>query len=791
MAKVDLHIHSLYSRYPSNWFLKKIDASESYTKPETLYQMAKERGMAFATITDHDEISGSLMLAEKYADAFTGTEISTYFPEDGCKIHLLAYGLTGRQFEEIQRIRNDIYQLRDFLVEQKLAHAVAHATCPLNARLSISHLEKLVLLFDNFETANGAKSHLSNGVWEEYLRQLTAEKIATLQARHGIKPLRQDSWIKGFTGGSNDHAGLHIGLTYTSGEATDINEFLGLIRDRQTVAGGRCNYFTDFIFAIGKVALDLAQNKGHKIGGGFPLSNLIDFIYKEKRASLKDRLAITLLKADRSNVIKRRVAQLIDDIRRQEKPSVEKNLELLYSAITDISDDIIIKQINAAVNNIDKGNIDKLLDGLSDSMPAIFLSVPFFLGTMSLNNNRPLLNQLSEQLPTKRSRKILWFSDTFNDMNGVSVTLKKLGWKFSASGIDFRFASALLETELSDELPPNFMNLEACYSFRLPYYKQYIVKIPSLLKALKKFNEYEPDEIFISTPGPMGMLGALTAKLFNIPMTGIYHTDFYLELKEIVEDDSIVETMEGYTRWFYSLMDDIKVPTTSYMDILERRGYDRSKMSIFPRHIDKNIFSYCPPEKLNGAKLHLPAGLNLLYVGRISKDKNLEFLINVYREARRRVDDINLIVTGNGPFLKVMKAELDHDRRVVFTGRLPNETLPLIYSQAHTLVFPSITDTFGMAVLEAQCCRLPALVSDQGGPQDIIEDGQTGHILPALHLEKWVEAILQMNNLVKNSPERYEEIRIRTRSRALRFSNWDTVFKQLSRQVLVPRPLKN
>lgn len=781
MAIVDLHTHSKYSNNPSNWFLKKVGAAESYTEPEAIYQIAKERGMSLVTITDHDELKGSLELAEKYNDAFTGAEISVYFPEDSCKIHLLVYGLSGAQFEEILRIRNDIYQLRVYLDEQKLAHSVAHAAYPLNGKLTLEHLEKLVLLFDVFEIINGSKIPISNKLWENYLKQLDQGKIETLAAKHNIKPSSSQPWRKGLTGGSNDHAGLHLGLTYTEAEASTAAEFLAQLRDRQTTSGGRYSYFADSIFTIAKVAFDLSKNKQRKIGG-FPIPNLIDMVFREKKPSFKDRLGVALLKLGKSDPLKLRVSDLMDQIRSQDKPSIEKNLELLYETLTSVSDDLLVKQINSVLKGIERGDLKKILNDVSAALPTFVLTMPFFFSTLAQNTSRPLLEKLKAQTSLKGKRKILWFSDTMNDMNGVSVTLKKLGWKFHNDCIDVRLVSALLDSELSDELPPNFMNLKACYSFQLPYYKQYIVKIPSLLKALKQFNEYEPDEIFISTPGPMGMLGAITARLFNIPITGIYHTDYYLELKELVGDDTIVETMESFTRWFYSQMNEIMVPTKSYFDILEKRGYNRSKMSIFPRHIDRELFSYCPPEKLDGTKLHLPSGLNLLYVGRISQDKNLDFLIKVYREARKQVDEINLIVTGNGPFLPIMQAELDHDKRVVFTGRLPNEKLPLIYSQAHTLVFPSITDTFGMAILEAQCCNLPALVSDKGGPQDIIEDGKTGQVLPSLHLQSWVDAIISLNDMIKNHPDRYEKMRLRTRQRGLEFSSWDKVLNQLVRR---------
>ena len=76
---------------------------------------------------------------------------------------------------------------------------------------------------------------------------------------------------------------------------------------------------------------------------------------------------------------------------------------------------------------------------------------------------------------------------------------------------------------------------------------------------------------------------------------------------------------------------------------------------------------------------------------------------------------------------------------MVFAGGVPHEQMPALYAGADLLVFPSVTDTFGMTVLEAQSCGLPALVSDVGGPQEIVRDGSTGRVLPALDPVRWAE----------------------------------------------------
>ena len=109
MSKADLHVHSKYSNHPSEWFLQRLGASESYTEPEFIYRSAKEKGMDFVTVTDHNRIEASLLLKEKYPnECFTGVESTAYFPEDGCKVHILIYGFDERKFAEIQGLRKNI-----------------------------------------------------------------------------------------------------------------------------------------------------------------------------------------------------------------------------------------------------------------------------------------------------------------------------------------------------------------------------------------------------------------------------------------------------------------------------------------------------------------------------------------------------------------------------------------------------------------------------------------------------------------------------------------------------------
>ena len=97
MIKVDLHVHSLHSNKPTIWALRKFQCPESYTAPEFIYRRAKEVGMDLVTITDHNTIDGALEIAH-HPDTFVSVEVTAYFPEDGCKVHIVVLGINSYNF---------------------------------------------------------------------------------------------------------------------------------------------------------------------------------------------------------------------------------------------------------------------------------------------------------------------------------------------------------------------------------------------------------------------------------------------------------------------------------------------------------------------------------------------------------------------------------------------------------------------------------------------------------------------------------------------------------------------
>ncbi len=786
MTKADLHVHSKYSEHPSEWFLQRLGAAESYTEPETVYRTAKERGMDFVTLTDHNRIEGSFLLRESHPeDVLSGVEATAYFPEDGCKIHILLYGLSAAEFEEVQRLRTNIYDLRDYIQARGLAYSVAHATYFVNGKLRLDHLERLMLLFDVFEGRNGGRNRINNDAWTTALGRLTPDRIGDLHRKYRIEPMSADPWIKGFTGGSDDHGALFIGSTFTTAEAGTPAEFLDRLRSKATLAAGRHNDYQSLAFTFYKVAYDFSKSKSSALTRSL-FSRVSEMLFERKSYGFKDWLRSKRLRAARmrsEDRIQGRFLELIEALHKGGDKPIEDKISLVYDKLSAISDDFFRILFESFERDLENGDVVGLIRNVSSSLPGLFLSAPFFSTLKHMYQGRGLVNELNARYGPERtaeSRKVLWFTDTLTDLNGVAVTIQEVARTAQEKSMDVRIVTSLSGDGKAKDLPPNIINLPAVFDFKIPSYESYTLRIPSLLRALEIIQREEPEMVVISTPGPLGLLGLLISRVLNVRSVGIYHTDFALQAKAIVKDESVVKLLDDYTRWFYSAMDEIRVPTREYIQILRDRGLDPSKMKVFNRGLDTDLFS---PRREDWPPLAgrwgIRDGINLLYVGRVSEDKNLDFLLEAYKAAARTIPDLNLIIVGDGPYLDTLEGKVKSMPRVVLTGRLSQEELPWVYSHSDLFLFPSTTDTFGMAVLEAQACGLPALVSDAGGPQEIVAHGRTGWVVSTRSVQDWRDEIEQFVKLARTRQDRLIAIKTEARRKAIQNTDWASLLKDL------------
>lgn len=377
-----------------------------------------------------------------------------------------------------------------------------------------------------------------------------------------------------------------------------------------------------------------------------------------------------------------------------------------------------------------------------------------------------------QQDTVKHRKHVLWFTDTINDLNGVSITLKNIGWLAHRRGDNIKIISSLAADEIDDSLPPTLINLPPVLNLRMPYYDALRLKVPSILKMFNLLFQYRADEVFISTPGVVGLYGMIYAKFLGIKCTTIFHTDFSMILHNIKGRDTIgIKLIDFGVKLFYSWADHILVPSREYIEILSARKFDRRKMDIFFRGIDTNLFyphDRAESQKLLRDKYNLPQGQYMIYAGRISEDKKIDFMIDAVMPLFQKDPSLHLLFIGEGPYLETLKKRHASCSQIHFLGVIANRDLPPVYSACEMMLFPSEIDTFGMAVLEAQACGVPVLVSHIGGPRNIIKDRVTGFVLNTSDLSLWRDKLESLHEKICASSPEIEQMRSGARSRVLR-----------------------
>jgi predicted metal-dependent phosphoesterase TrpH len=188
---------------------RSVGLPECATPPQEVYELAKRRGMDFVTITDHDTIDGALELAAEHDDVFVSEELTAWFRGEPQAVHVLVYGITPDDHDWLQAHNGDVEACAAYLAEHEIATALAHPFYAVEAPLTARHRRRLAELFGAWEVRNGARAP-----------ELNAPAAVYVETHGGTG-----------VGGSDDHAGVDIGRTWTqTPPAATIDAFLGHIR---------------------------------------------------------------------------------------------------------------------------------------------------------------------------------------------------------------------------------------------------------------------------------------------------------------------------------------------------------------------------------------------------------------------------------------------------------------------------------------------------------------------------------------------------------------------------------
>ena len=767
--RVDLHVHSKHSKRPSAWVLQKIGCPESFTEPRDIYRIACERGMTHVTISDHNRIEGALEIAH-LPHTFISEEVTTYFPDDRCKLHVLVLDIDEGQHVEIQKCRENVFYLVDYLKAQGIVHVLAHPLYGVNDRLTIEHFEKMLLLFKNFEM-NGARNDVANDGLEEVLQSLTPDAIASLADRHGIDPSFPMPWQKNITGGSDDHSSLNIARTYTEIPAAGslaeglagIEKGLSRAVRQPSLPETMAHNFYSIAYQYYRSKFNLERFQGKDllikfldrtlgssdIAGKQRDGHLLDKVYcffnshrRPKAAPPSDELI---------GLLRHTTTRLLNDDGQFKTPALKGDHKdrlpekCWFDFVNQVSNQALINFANHAMNRLVGGNVFNIFHSIGSAGGLYGLLAPYFIAYAIFSKDRQFTHGVREHfgIPSRKSLgaadtvRVAHFTDTFDDTNGVALTLQQQVQVALRNGKPQQVITCNENPGASRLGVKTFRPIGI---YELPEYQEQKLYYPPLLEMLRYCYEQGFTRIHSATPGPIGLAALVIARILKLPFCGTYHTQIPQYAQLLTGDETVAELTWKFTIWYYDQMDRIYAPSASTRQELIDRGIDGRKIALYPRGIDVRRFT---PEKRNGFYEQHYGVIDetmLLYVGRISKEKNLDLLSKVYRRLYEKHPRTHLVIVGDGPYLEEMQRQLQ-DLPCTFTGVLEGDRLVSAYASADIFVFPSTTDTFGNVVLEAQACGLPVVVSDQGGPRENILPEKTGLVAPGNDVEAFVDAL--------------------------------------------------
>ncbi len=261
--------------------------------------------------------------------------------------------------------------------------------------------------------------------------------------------------------------------------------------------------------------------------------------------------------------------------------------------------------------------------------------------------------------------------------------------------------------------------LPAVTEVELPHYPGLRLGVPSLSAVAEALTERHYDLVHVCAPGPAGIAAALMARVMALPLLGSYHTELQAYVRTRTGDPTLEATVGAIVAKFYASCAVVLSPSKSADASLERLGIPTERVFRWQRGVDTTRFN---PSRRGTTRL--PGRFNILYVGRMSREKGVDLLAEAYLEARQRDRRLHLVLAGRGPEEELLRQRLGAD--ATFLGWLEGDELANTYASADLFVFPSTTDTFGQVILEAQASGLPVLAVRAGGPTELIEDARTG-----------------------------------------------------------------
>jgi glycosyltransferase involved in cell wall biosynthesis/predicted metal-dependent phosphoesterase TrpH len=732
--RADMHVHSTASELSKLGIQRSLRLPECATPPDEVYELAKRRGMDFVTITDHDTIAGALTL-DHLPDTFISEELTAWFKGEPQAVHVLCYGINPDDHDWLQAHNDDVEACAAYLHSNGITAALAHPFYAVEAPLTAAHRRRLAELFPIWETRNGSRA-----------KELNLPAFVYIETHGGTA-----------IGGSDDHAGIDIGRTFTeTPRASTPEEFLAHIRGGRASAHGSQGSAAKWTHAAIALAIrSFVSSDGAARPNPVAVLQIVERVMREgdvrhgaatsdlgpedARALLRSWITGMELEINESNLL-----ELLQEGEISHPDLYRRGRRIHERKLASAVDQVVAMTEGRASIDPQCAAVD-LFDACIPAIP--YAAAAAFLGREKFKLTRSDGDR----------QRVALVTDGLGGMHGVTHTIQQIRER-GVPGFDVEVIGTDADVD---------RRLSAVAEIDIPFYRGLQIGVPSLPAIVDVLAEGRYDLIHLPTPGPAGIGAWLLARVLDIPRVGSYHTELAAYTGLRTGRSELEAMVKLALATFYGACDVVLSPSPATDERLRALGISEDRIGRWDRGVDLRRFD--PALRTDGM---FAGEVNVLYAGRLTREKGVDLLAEAFLTAHRHDPRLHLVLAGGGPEEEQLRERLGN--HATFLGWLHGGDLPRAYASADLFMFASQTDTYGQVIVEAQASGLPVVAVAEGGPMSLIMHGETG-LLAAPDAEALSGALLRL----ASETLLYERLR-RNALAEVRGRTWEGSLEQLA-----------
>ena len=378
--------------------------------------------------------------------------------------------------------------------------------------------------------------------------------------------------------------------------------------------------------------------------------------------------------------------------------------------------------------------------------------------------------QLESLRPAKQAWRIAYITETYPpDINGVAMTVAKTVETLRSRGHELQLIRPRNSMDPAGR-GPDPMQEFLVRGAPIPLYKQLKLGLPAKRALIQLWSRRRPDLVHIATEGPLGWSALQAARKLKLPVCTDFRTNFHA-YSQYYGLGWLKGAIFSYMKKFHNMAQCTMVPTQETFEQLQSMGFER--LQVVARGVDTQLYS---PERRSdflrtqwGAT---PNTLVLLSIGRLAAEKNLDLVVESYRQIRAAVADCKLVFVGDGPYRSALQTQCPD---AVFAGFRTGSELAEHYASADLFLFPSLTETFGNVTLEAMSSGLPVVAYEHAAAKELITQGLHGALATAGDTSQFLSQAL---SLATSQAAQRLQLKNHSRTRAMEMG-WNAIMEKL------------